>query len=170
MLDYAWYYAGEERRKNFNNIPKIDECFSVVVSEVYYDKTKIEKVYNTNSEDIPVVKNGIRCAYANYKSRIMEENEIKGYYGFIGNEFLITNRQQILPLYGITFRRVNYLVIWRDPNINPKNPNNYNNVIFNEIQIFHQKIKKILLNELNCKIYYATKIQEGLDLLRKKKI
>ena len=60
MLDYAWYYAGEERRKNFNNIPKIDESFSVVVSEVYYDKTKLEKVYNTKSEDKPVVKNGIR--------------------------------------------------------------------------------------------------------------
>ena len=100
----------------------------------------------------------------------MNENEIKRYYGFIGNEFLITNKQQILPLYGITFRRVDYLVIWRDPNINPNNPNKYKNDIFNEIQTFHQKIKKILLNELNCKIYYVTNIKEGLDLLEKKNI
>jgi hypothetical protein len=114
ILDYAWYYAGEVRRKNFNNIPKVGDTFTCVASEIYYDKEKIQKVYNTETIDIPVEKNGIRCAFADYNSALMNLNYLREYKGFIGNEYLITDKSQIIPVYGVTFKRVEYLVIWRD--------------------------------------------------------
>ena len=99
MIDYSWYYASENNnRENFNRIPKVGESFSVVASEIYYDKNKLQIVYNTDTEDQEVVKYGIRCDNVNYESRIMSKNELKGYNRFIGNEFCITYKEQILPL------------------------------------------------------------------------
>ena len=97
MIDYSWYYASENR-ENFNRIPKVGESFSVVASEIYYDKNKLQTVYNTDTRVQEVVKYGIRCAYVDYSSRIMSKNELKGYNRFIGNEFCITYKEQILPL------------------------------------------------------------------------
>ena len=168
MIDYSWYYASENR-ENFNRIPKVGESFSVVASEIYYDKNKLQTVYNTDTRNQEVVKYGIRCAYVNYESRIMSKNELKGYNRFIGNEFCITYKKQILPLYGITFRRIKYLVIWRDYNFNSENPNQYNNNIFKEIQKFHKKIKKIVSIELDSKIYYIKNTEEALNLIKRKK-
>jgi hypothetical protein len=34
---------------------------------------------------------------------------------FIACDYVITERDQILPLYGLTFKRNEYLIIWRDP-------------------------------------------------------
>ncbi len=53
----------------------------------------------------------------------MRRIELIRYNRFIGNEICITNKNQILPLYGVTFRRIKYLVIWRDYNFNLENPN-----------------------------------------------
>ena len=93
IFDYSWYYASNNReniRENFNRIPKVGESFSVVASEIYYDKNKLQTVYNTDTRNQEVVKYGIRCAYVNYESRIMSKNELKRYNRFIGNEFCIT--------------------------------------------------------------------------------
>ena len=53
LLDYVWYYAAEvendnDRRKNFHKIPKLKESLSFVVSEIYYDKTQFDQVYDRN--------------------------------------------------------------------------------------------------------------------------
>ena len=106
ILDYPWYYTGEEPRANFNKIPKVGDTFTCVASEIYYDNTKLEKVYNCNTRDLPVQKNGIRCAFANYESRILSKIELDGYNKFIGNEYLITDKSQFIPIYGVTFKRV----------------------------------------------------------------
>ena len=172
MIDYSWYYASEnrdKRRDNFNRIPQVGESFSVIASEIYYDKNKLQKVYNTNTRDKNVELYGIRCAYVDYSSRIMSHDELIGYNGFIGNEFCITEKNQILPLYGVTFRRIKYLVIWRDYNFNLENPNQYNNNVFQEMQEFHQEIKKIVSRELDSKIYYMKNTEEALTLLKRKK-
>jgi hypothetical protein len=172
MIDYSWYYASENRenkRENFNRIPKVGESFSVIASEIYYDINKLQIVYNVDTRVQEVVKYGIRCAYVNYECRIMSKNELKGYNRFIGNEFCITYKEQILPLYGITFRRIKYLVIWRDYNFNSENPNQYNNNVFQEMQEFHKKIKKIVSIELDSKIYYIKNTEEALNLIKRKK-
>ena len=56
LLDYTWYYADdsgkENNRNNFWNIPKINDSFSFIVSNVYYDKTKFEQVYDCKKQNI----------------------------------------------------------------------------------------------------------------------
>ena len=170
MLDYVWYYSGETYRKNFHIIPKLGDTFTFVASEIFYDKNKLKVVYGSNRGNVP--KNGIVCAYANFETRILGQNELLNEYRnkkFIGNEYLITNKNQILPLYGITMKRVAYLVIWRDYNFNKENPNNYREKLFNEIQEFHRKIKKYISRELNTKIYYVPDDSKAIKLIERKK-
>ena len=174
-LDYAWYYAGEKeegrkRSHNWNNIPNVGATFSVVASQIYYDSSKLEKVYNNWTQDRPVRDNGIRCAHVNADSSALNltEGELRNYNKFIGNEFLITNKNQILPLYALTFKRIEYLVIWRDYNFNDNNPNSYNNELFREMQKFHREIKHILSTELNSKVYYIKNSDEAIDLINRK--
>ena len=169
ILDYAWYYAGEEPRANFNKIPKVGDTFTCVASEIYYDSTKLEKVYNCNTRDLPVQKNGIRCAFANYESRILTKMELDGYNKFIGNEYLITDKSQFIPIYGVTFKRVEYLVVWRDYNFDENNPNKYSQDVFKEMKDFHRKMKKFISRELNSKVYYIEKTEDALALIRRKK-
>ena len=172
MIDYSWYYASENiknRRENFYRIPRVGESFSVVASIIYYDKTKLQKVYNCDTRDQEVDTNGIRCAHVDYRSAIMTYNQLIGYNRFIGNEFCITDKNQILPLYGITFRRIKYLVIWRDYNFNLNNPNHYNDNDFQKMQEFHREIKKIVSRELDSKIYYIQTTEEALNLIKRKK-
>ena len=144
ILDYAWYYGGENNRINFNRIPCVGDIFTCIASEIYYDNTKLEKVYNFDKEDEPVQKNGIRCGFANFGGMALDKSTLEGYTGFIGNEYILTYENQYLPLYGIVFKRVEFLVIWRDYNFNPENPNDYDIETFNKIQEFHRKIKKYL--------------------------
>ena len=170
ILDYAWYYAGEVPRANFNKIPKVGETFTCVASEIYYDSTKLETVYDCRTKDIPVQKNGIRCAFANYRSKILTQMELDEYKNkFVGNEYLITDKSQIMPIYGVTFKRVEYLVIWRDYNFDESNPNNYSEDLFNEIQEFHRKIKKFISREIDSKVYYIENSEEALNLVKRKK-
>ena len=167
ILDYAWYYGGDNNRQNFYIIPKVGDYFTCIASEIYYDKEKLIKIYN--GAQGKVQKNGIRMVIVAHETRMLNESELQNYKGFIGTEYIITDESQILPLYGITFKRVEYLVIWRDYNFNPENPNNYNLDVFHEIQEFHRKIKKYLSRELNSKIYYIQSNEEALELLNRKK-
>ena len=171
MIDYAWYYAGKDNNKeNFNKIPKIGDSFSIIVSEIFYDQNKLEKVYNSYTKDEKVQPYGIRCAKVNYKTTILNKNEINNNkFKFIANEFLISEKSQILPLYGITLIRIEFLVIWRDYNFNSNNPNYYSKEVFDKMQEFHRTIKNILLGELNSKVYYVENTEEAINLLNKKK-
>ena len=170
LIDYAWYYSGKlNNRENFCKIPKVGDTFSVVANEIYYYENKIEIVYNIDTKEKEVEKNAIRCAKVNYKTKIMEKIELDKHKGVIWNEFLITDRNQILPLYAVTFKRIEYLVIWRDYNFSPNNPNNYSNEVFIKMQEFHRKIKNILLNELNSKIYFTKNSEEALALVKRKR-
>ena len=168
-LDYAWYYAGEKSRGNATTIPRIGDTFSFVASETYYNKDKLETVYNCKTRDKAVEKYGIRCAYVDYNTALMNKDELENYKGFIGNEFLISDKSQILPLYAVTLKRVEYLVIWRDINFNEKNPNDYNIKVFNKMKEFHRKIKTVISNELNSKVYYTITTDEALYLINRKK-
>ena len=171
-LDFAWFYASEDddnHYDNINKIPKVGQSFTFVASEIYYDRNKFDIVYDTQKRNIEVEKNGIRCGYGNYGAYVLNETQLNTYKGFIGKEFVITDKNQILPLYAVTIKRVEYLVIWRDYNFNSTNPNNYGIELFNEIQEFHREIKKYLARELNTKIYYIENDEEAMKLLDRKK-
>ena len=165
-LDYAWRYSkGDSNRET--NIPKLGDYFSIVATDIYYDKNKIEVVYNNSTKNIPVQKFGVRNCYTDYRGNNLGKN-LNNYGGLIWKEYLITDKDQILPLYSITLKRVEYLVIWRDYNFNPKNPNNYSEQIFKEMQEFHRKIKRKIVMEFESKIYYVNTTEEALELIKNK--
>ena len=174
MLDYAWFYAGEEYRGHFARgnsaiIPRIGNSFSFVASEIFYDRNKRVTVYNNNLRYIPVEQNGIRCAFVHPDTSVIRENELNNYTKFKGNEFLITCKNQIVPLYSVTVKRIEYLIIWRDYNFSENNPNNYDSNTFSRMQNFHKRIKYIIQYELNSKIYFINTTEEAIELLNKKK-
>ena len=171
MPDYAWRYSKNSRedQNREKNIPKVGDTFCIVVSEIYYDRSQLETVYNTDKINEIVPKYGIRCCFSNYKGHIMNKESLINNNRFIGNEFLVTNKDQILPLYSIILKRIEYLVIWRDYNFNLLNPNKYSNKTFNKIQEFHNKIKIKITRNLNSKIYYVKTTEEALKLIEIKK-
>ena len=65
------YYGAESEtnnRENFFKIPKVKDSFSFIASEVYYDQSKFEQVYDTYKSEDEVPKNGIRHACVDYSS------------------------------------------------------------------------------------------------------
>ena len=171
MPDYAWRYSknSNENKYREKNIPKVGDTFCLVVSEIYYNRSKLETVYNNNKKDEVVPDFGIRCCFTNYKGQTMDKTSLINNNRFIGNEFLITNKNQILPLYSIILKRIEYLVIWRDYNFDLFNPNKYSNKTFNKIQEFHNEIKRKIARELDSKIYYVKTTEEALKLIEIKK-
>ena len=151
QFDYAKYYY----RKNLNDnseinpnlftIPHLNESFSIVVSEVYYDKSQRKQIYNLNlhkkidyfptEEQLKtkfkkfiVPKNSIHyievdatnCIVINENQEIETEEGFEKFdkKHFIGREYCVTCKDQIYPLYGLNFQRVEYCIIWRDSNVN----------------------------------------------------
>ena len=170
LIDYAWYYGSEsdtDNRANFYTIPRIKDSFSFIASEVYYDRTKFEQVYDNNTIDDEVPKNGIRHACVCHDSSVIPKNKLKKYKGFIGTEFLITNWDQILPLLNITLERVEFLIVWRDNNFEISNPNGYSE--FQEMYDYNHRIKKYAGFNLKTKIYYFNQSNEALNFIKRKK-
>ena len=168
-LDYVWYYTGNIRRERFLELPKVNQTFSFIASEIYFDSTKKEIVYNNDKKDEYVDENGVRCGKVDGTSRFLNKNAIRNNKGFIANEFLISYPNQILPIYAITMKRSDYLIIWRDYNFDPKNPNNYEDEYFKEMLIFNEEIKKFAQREVDSKVYYIKTSEESLSLIKRKK-
>ena len=172
LLDYAWFYAAEtnnniEKFKNVSRIPKLDESFSFIASEIYFDSTLFEQVYDMAKKDQTVPKNGVRHVCVNYRGQPIQKNNLQKYNGFIGTEYIITEKEQILPLLNITLERVEFLIIWRDNNFDLSNPNGYKS--FKEMFDFNNKIKKYAAFNLKTKIYYFNESNEALNFIKKKK-
>ena len=170
LLDYAWYYASEDEtncRANFRNIPKVNDSFSFIASEIYYDQTKFDQVYDNDKIDEKVPKNGIRYICVDSGSYAIRKKELDSYKDFIGTEYLVTEESQILPLLNVTVERVEFLIVWRDNNFNANNPNGYSN--FDEIYSYNLKIKKYAAFNFKTKIYYFNESNEALDFIKRKK-
>ena len=165
LLDYAWNYS----RNNPLYIPRVGQSFSFVASEVYYDNSKYEFVYDYSTQNDPVQKNGIRCCFGYFNGRKVLRGELEKNKKPIGQEYLITENSQILPLYTVTVKRLEYLIIWRDYNFNSDNPNKYSKQVFDAMQEFHRKIKRYISRELDSKVYYVKTTEEALALIERKK-
>ena len=171
LLDYTWYYADDSgqkaSRENFNKIPKINDSFSFIVANVYYDKDKFEQVYDCGKQDIEVPKNGIRHILVNYDSAAIAKYELDNYSKFKGTEYLITHKSQILPLLSVTVERVKYLIVWRDNNFNTFNPNGYSE--YDEMLEFNREIENFASLNLKTKIYQFNESDEALTFIKRKK-
>ena len=171
-LDYLWYYADDfnELHYSHNNlIPRVGVSFNFIVSKILYHQDKFEYVYDKRKKDLPVESNGIRCAHDDYSTRVLSEKDLRNYNHFYAKEFVISDLNQILPLYVVIVKRMEYLVIWRDYNFNSSNPNLYPQRVFKEIQSFHRELKSFITRNLNSKIYYVENDDEAMKLLDRKK-
>ena len=172
LLDYAWFYATKtenkkEKFKNVGRIPHVKESFSFIASEIYFDNSLFEQVYDMSKKEQTVPKNCIRHVCVNYQGRPLQKNNLQKYNGFIGTEFIITEKEQILPLLNITLERVEFLIVWRDNNFNSLNPNGYE--CFQDMLDFNNKTKKYAAFNLKSAIYYFNESNEALTFIRRKK-
>ena len=185
MLDYISFYAGgkdyDTRRQNFNKILPINETFSCVSAEVYYSQSKKKEIFDfslhvptldhfptydeirLNYKDKMVEKNGVHFAKVEpNQGQVRKRDEIindtkKG--KFLGTEYVITEFSQILPLYGLTFKRNEYFVIWRDPHF--KGDNEFSNYL---------KERKLFIYETaKMNAYFESNTEKALEIIKRKK-
>ena len=185
MLDYVAFYSGgkdyKSRRSYFGCTLPINETFSCVSSEVYYDKTKKKNIYDFSlmvndldhfptyeeiKRDYPdkmVEKNGVHYAriepeYGQVRNKEEIISDIKK-GKFLGTEYVITEKEQILPLYGLTFKRNEYLIIWRDSHFKGAN----------EFYEFLEEQKLFIYEYAKMNAYFESSIEKALELIQRKK-
>ena len=185
MLDYVSFYSGgknyESRRDNFGSILNVKDTFSCVSAEVYYSKNKKKEIYDYSlyvkeldhfptykelKRDYPdkmVEKQGIHFARVEpsggqVRNKEDIEKDIKE-GRFIGTEYVITEMEQILPLYGLTFKRNEFLVIWRDNHF--KGDNEYSEFL---------KERKLFIYEYaKMNAYFESSLERALEIIKRKK-
>jgi len=185
MLDYASFYAGgkdyKTRRMNFKKILPVNETFSCVSAEVYYSKNKKIDIYDfslrvpdldhfpsyeeikSNWENKMVEKNGLHFARVEpNQGQVRKREDIikdtkKG--AFLGTEYVITEMDQILPLYGLTFKRNEFIVVWRDNHF--KGQNKFSDYL---------KERKLFIYEYaKMNAYFTGSTEEALEIIKRKK-
>ena len=185
MLDYVSFYSGgknyESRRDNFGSVLNVKDTFSCVSAEVYYSKSKKKEIYDYSlyvdeldhfptyqelKRDYPdkmVEKQGIHFARVEPSGgQVREKKEIEEDIKegrFIGNEYVITEMEQILPLYGLTFKRNEFLVIWRDNHF--KGDNEYSEFL---------KVRKLFIYEYaKMNAYFESSLERALEIIKRKR-
>ena len=185
MLDYISFYSGGQnyvdRRVNFNSILPVNETFTCVSAEVYYSKDKIKEIFDSklflydfdhfptyeelkrDHKDKMVEKNGVHFVRVQASGgEVRNEKEIindKKKGKFLGTEYVITEMDQILPLYGLTFKRNEFIVVWRDPHF--KGQNDYSDYL-KERQLFIYEYAKM-------NAYFIGRTEEALEIIKRKK-
>ena len=142
-LDYTTFYSGGEgfndRRINFNKIYPPNSTFTFIASEIFYNKNLLNHIRDNSYyvkeldhfptyeeikkkyKDQMVQKNGIHFITVKsdhgkvLKDSITSEEERKN-GAFIVNEYVVTELEQICPLYAIKIKRNEYFLLWRDLN------------------------------------------------------
>ena len=186
MLDYVSFYCGgndyKTRRKNFGKTLPVGETFSCVGTEVYYSNDNIKNIYDFSYhvkeldhfptydeikkkyKDKMVEKNGLHFVriepqhgqVIQSEGKIIEEKE-KG--KFVGTEYVITEMDQMLPLYGLTLKRNEYFVLWRDPNFKGDN----------EYSLYLKNVKMYLYKNENINVYIESCTEKALELIKRKR-
>ena len=148
------------------NIPNIDETFSLMACEIFYDeeKLKIFEDKESNQNDIlnhKVEPNGLikieNYYFYDYNNEICIKDNGKG---IIHNVYILSKNYQILPLYIFTLKRNEYFVLYRDPNF----------LGDNQFSHFLQGIQKKSYQLMkNMNIYFEGCTEEALKFLLKRK-
>ena len=161
-LDYAWYYGGKEHnRDNLNKIPKVEDRFILVGSYIYNDTNgfkKVDKYKHTPK------KNEITFAYADSGTRIVTEPDKTKFYG---TEYVIFEYDQICPFLGLSLKRDEFCVIWKDDNFSP-NPV-YNNKFDEIFKKFLARRMEYIQEQIKFNVYPCETSEEALELVKRKK-
>jgi hypothetical protein len=163
------------RRRPFGNTVPVGKTFSILGTFVFYDKEKIKNIYDLSNfveldhfptyeeikqkyKDKMVEKNGVNFVQVEiqhgqaYKDETsIQSAKSKG--KFIGNEYVITEKEQMLPLYGLTLKRNEFLVILRTG----QNDGSEN------------LAKMVLSKNENINIYIEDSTEKALELIKRKK-
>ena len=78
---------------------------------------------------------------------------------FTGNEYAITEKYQMLPIYSLTVRRNEYFILWRDPNFKGKN----------EYTDFLLQRKLYCIEKARMNIYFESSTEEALKFLQRRR-
>jgi len=180
IIDYIAFYCGgtgiNNRRKNFGNIVPVHSAFSFIASEVFYDKNKFRQIkdmslYVPELDHFPsyeelkqkyhekmIEPNGIHFIRVNDEGDALTEKDFfdkKNKGQFLGNEYAITEKYQIFPIYSLTVKRNEYFVLWRDPNF--KGENKFTNYL--------KERKLFCMEKANMNIYFESSTEEALKFL-----
>ena len=183
QFDYIKFYYNPE--KTYQTITKLNESFSIVVSEVYYDKTKFKQIYDyskyiqlntTPNEQIinqnkskTVEDNGIHyvevdslsCHVINQDRKVLHMDgsiEDLPKTRLIAREYCVTNRDQIFPIYGINLQRVDFCIIWRDTN--------FDSFVWKESL---NKNKEVIKSMTGYRLYTESNSKDALKLIYRKR-
>ena len=183
QFDYIKFYYNPQ--KTYQTITKLNESFSIVVSEVYYDKTKFKQIYDyskniqlntTPNEQIinqnkskTVEDNGIHyvevdslsCHVINQDRKILHMDgsiEDLPKTRLIAREYCVTNRDQIFPIYGINLQRVDFCIIWRDTN--------FDSFVWKESL---NKNKEVIKSMTGYRLYTESNSKDALKLVYRKR-
>jgi hypothetical protein len=184
MIDYVSFYCGGDsfftRRDQWSKIIPVGDTLSCIASEVFYDKAKKHKIYKQTTvildhfptyeeikrdyKDQMVEKNGINFievetihGHALKSEGDIDSSKKKG--NFVGTEYVITEMDQILPLYGLTLRRNEYLVVWRDPCFAKEN----------EYNDFLEERKMFIYKQSKMNAFFVGSIEKGLEIIQRKR-
>ena len=157
------------------------ESFCCNISQIYYNKNlkqniKDFKYYTSELSQNPtyeeinnkypnkkVIKNGIHIARVKADSRqIINEEELNKKNinaNFIANEYIISEKEQILPLFNIDFKKNEKLIIWRDPLYN----------INTEFENVFKSSKLFIYENYKMNIYFENSIEKALELVKRKR-
>ena len=186
MLDYVLFYSYknsvENKRENWGKIIPVGNTFSCVGNIVFYDNNKKKNIYDgkykeeinehlTYEEikqkypDKMIQKNGIHISKIELiNGRLLDKDEIienQKLDNILGIDYAITEMSQILPLYGLTFQRNEFLVIWKNCL--------YKNTYYKEYNITLQKIKFFVNEYKSINIYFKNNIDAAYELVKRKK-
>ena len=187
MLDYVIFYCGGNsfgtKRENWGKIIPVGKTFSCVGTLVHYNENKKKEIHDSefleeekgNSEFLTynqirrnyptkmVEKNGVHTSKIELvtgkilNSDEIEENERRK--NILGADYVVTEKEQILPLYGLTLKRNEFLVIWKDSLYG--NDSERTNIL--------EKIKFKICEKMNINVYFENNIKKALELIQIKR-
>ena len=185
LLDYASFYAGgtnyDDRRDNFGRIISVGETISCIATEVFYDIEKKKNIYDNHLtikelDHFPTLKE----IDEKYKDKRVEKQgvhyvRVEAYDGhvknkekiekdrkegkFMGIEYVITEQDQMLPLYGLTLKRNEYFVIWRDPGFTIEN-------IHSE---YLRERRRFIFKQAQMNGFFDSSAERLLEIIKRKK-
>ena len=185
MIDYISFYSERTEsggRTNWKKIIPVGKTISCVGTEIYYNRDKKKYIYDDkyyvptldhfpsheeledDYKDKMVPKDGIHFVRVEpthghvLKSESdIEQSRKEG--KFIGTEYVITEMEQILPLYGLTLRRNEYFILWRDGNFKGKN----------EWSDYLKQRKMFIYKEAKMNVFFESNTEKALELVKRKK-
>ena len=160
-IDYISYY---QEKQNFR------ESFSCNISQIYYDKNLKQNILDfryyaqdSSQTNKKVIKNGIHIIKVKADSRqIINEQDLnkeKLNGNFIANEYVISEKEQILPLFNLDFNKNQDLIIWRDPSYGANTP----------FEIMFKFSKLYIYENYKMNLYFENSLEKALELVKRKK-